>query len=240
MIQILKQKCTNLVNYDDAIQEIINTHIQYTEPNGPKCKNIYTLREFDKASILINNMFPTNKIIDILYRSRAGEEITSYNNINPFSVYNIHTTDSQNKYGQLAIDCLKYGFNIIIESYYETRSLYFSEAIAKEFNPENQPLIISMTKDIRVSDITEFSIPFTYENNGKIEMKICIKNGVIFKAMNEGREVIINNLERSNTKVIESINDIYDYNADKLKFILILELFLFFIQIPSTNSAMLF
>ena len=43
-------------------------------------------------------------------------------------------------------------------------------------------------------------------------MKIKILKGVIYKAAEEGRVLILEDLERGNTRVLESINDIYESN----------------------------
>lgn len=209
MKKILKQKCPNENNYEFMIKQIVKAHSVYS------CKNMYTLREMDRAAILLNKThFIADKIIDILYRTRAGDDLKTYNNDpeNPFENLDSQKTAKFN-YGKLAYDCLKAGFNIILESEINKDISKLAEAIAKKFNKDKQPLIMTMTNELHVSDITEFSVPYTDDVFGRNDLKIKVKKGIFYKAMTEGRIVIINNLEQGNTRVVESLNDIFDCNV---------------------------
>ncbi|KAK8886790.1 hypothetical protein M9Y10_042260 [Tritrichomonas musculus] len=226
MKNILFNKCKK-DNVKNDIQKIVETHKKYTGKDGPKCKNMYTLRDFDKASILINKGYDTEKIIDILYRTRAGEPLLTYKrDTNPFTnIIGFIPTDNRLIYGQLCLDCLHSGFNIIIESEYSSGTKYFAEALAKQYNPRLKPLIITMTNEIHESDLTEFSVPLSDDSNKQTKIKLKTLKGVIYRGMEEGRVVIINEAENGNTKVMESFNDItesnflYDLNkvSDRIK-----------------------
>lgn len=248
MKKILFKKCNGTVS-EDNIEKITDAHYLYTNNSSSKCKNMFTLRDLDKARFLFKQGYSADQIIDILYRTRAGEDLITYDSEgeNLFSNFEgFIETDNRKKYFKLALDCLKNGYNIILENDHSEGTQYFASIIAKEFNKDSNPLIINLTDGLHVSDITEFSVPILSDSN----MKIKMENGIIYEAMKTGRVVIINNLERGKTRVIESLNDVYECNLLDDKSIQIKRgfkvhpnfriIFTFHSNVPHTLSAAFF
>ena len=91
------------LNDIDQIQKVNEAHKMYTGPSGPRCKNMYTLRELDRACILFERNFHYDyeRIIDILYRTRAGENLLTYDANNDIfnDIPDVIKTDDRIKYG---------------------------------------------------------------------------------------------------------------------------------------------
>ncbi|KAK8883163.1 hypothetical protein M9Y10_045811 [Tritrichomonas musculus] len=221
MLNIMMKKGDGIEDKNE-IQKVINAHCSYTVNDEKSELYRYTLRDLDKAVFLLNRGIKAEKVIDIVYRTRAGEDLVTYNSFGKDPFQDVNTddffiTESRKKYFQLGLDCLHNGLNIILENEHGEGTSKLAEITAIAYN-NMPPIIITMTDELEIQDITRFSVPIHL--NGNIEVRNM--KGVVYQAMETGRVLIIENLEIGKTKVIEALNDIYECNlleGDSIKIV---------------------